>query len=94
MSWNKIIPLRRWHFNIRLFSRHVIIATTVAIIILIVPAGLLIENWDADPTGALPPHFEEIMVGVGGRSKACDNCRRRRIKCGMQTTTQDPTIFR
>lgn len=22
------------------------------------------------------------MVGVGGRSRACDNCRRRRIKCG------------
>lgn len=25
------------------------------------------------------------MVGVGGRSKACDNCRRRRVKCGRSS---------
>ncbi|KAH9231667.1 hypothetical protein K456DRAFT_1870658 [Colletotrichum gloeosporioides 23] len=25
------------------------------------------------------------MVGVGGRSKACDNCRRRRVKCDLTT---------
>lgn len=24
------------------------------------------------------------MVGVGGRSKACENCRRRRVKCGKK----------
>jgi hypothetical protein len=35
----------------------------------------------------------ETMVGVGGRSKACWQCRRRRVKCGRGTifsyTTND-----
>jgi hypothetical protein len=56
--------------------------------VFIVPGSVLIENLngDSNTTDAFSPHVKKIMVGVGGRSKACDNCRRRRIKCGTQTT--------
>lgn len=32
------------------------------------------------------------MVNVGGRSKGCSTCRRRRVKCGKQSNTTESNI--
>lgn len=31
-----------------------------------------------------------MMVGIGGRSKGCETCSKRRIKCGKQTSLVTP----
>lgn len=34
--------------------------------------------------------YQRMMVGIGGRSKGCETCSKRRIKCGKQTSLVTP----